>query len=133
MGLLAIGISAALLTATGAQAADTAAVDTNFISWLALAAAAISNGLTVWNFVQSPSRAANTAIAKLAELVTGQEKRIQSLEGELKHLPSKDAVTDLRIALAKIEGTVGRLEERLRPISNTVEHIDTFLRERGES
>lgn len=108
-------------------------MDSQVLAWLALAAAGISNGLTVWNFLQSPSRAAAVAVAKLTELVVEQDKRIQALEGELRHLPSKDAVNELKLVIAELKGTVGRLEERLRPISNTVEHIDSYLRTEGKN
>ena len=103
-------------------------MDSQVLAWLALAAAAISNGLTVWNFVQSPSRAAAAAVVKLTELVVAQDKRIQALEAELRHLPSKDSVNELKLTIAHLEGVIGRLEEQLTAVSATVRRVDDFLR-----
>lgn len=76
----------------------------------------------VYTFFATKSARADKALAEL-------DRRISAIENDMRHLPSKDAVTDLKLAIADLKGTVGRLEERLAPISSTVNHIDTFLRE----
>lgn len=57
------------------------------------------------------------------------DRRIQSVEGEIKHMPSKDMVNDIRLAMADMKGTVGTLTETLASVSRTVHRIDDYLRE----
>lgn len=61
--------------------------------------------------------------AKLVDL----DRRVQSIESELKHLPNKDDVNELKLAMAQLDGTVGRLDESLSGISRTVRRVEGFL------
>jgi len=58
------------------------------------------------------------------------DRRIQAVEGELKHLPDKDMVTDLRLALAELKGNVGALTGEMGSIARTVRRIEDYLQER---
>jgi hypothetical protein len=59
------------------------------------------------------------------------DRRIQAAEGELKHLPDKDTVNDLRLTLAQLQGTVTALSESMGSVSRTVHRIDNWLREKN--
>ncbi|MEZ5790486.1 MAG: hypothetical protein R3D34_06755 [Nitratireductor sp.] len=54
-------------------------------------------------------------------------RRIQTLENDMKHMPVKDDVIELKLALAKLEGTVGRLDENLGGVSRTVRRVEEYL------
>ena len=56
------------------------------------------------------------------------DRRIQTVESELKHLPDKDSVMELKLSIADLKGTVGTLGESMGSISRTVHRIDEYLR-----
>ena len=64
--------------------------------------------------------------------LTDLDRRTQAVENELKHLPSKDMVNDIRLAVADMRGTVGTLTETLASVSRTVHRIDDYLREEAK-
>lgn len=100
--------------------------------WLALAALAISVGGFIYAWLTSRSNV-NTEHLKSVDTTLGDHAlRIQAIEGELKHLPAKDDVNDLKLALAQLGGTVGRLDESLNGISRTVRRVEDFLMKEGK-
>jgi len=97
-------------------------------NWAGLMALLISLGTTVYAWFTSKSRVnaehLKAVDAKLAE----HSARIAELESEMRHLPAKDDVTELKLSIVKLEGTVGRLDEALSGVSRTVQRIDGYLR-----
>jgi phage shock protein A len=59
------------------------------------------------------------------------DRRIQAVEAELKHLPDKDTVNELKLSLAELKGTVSTLSESMGSVSRTVHRIDDWLREKN--
>ena len=57
--------------------------------------------------------------------------RIQAVETELKHLPDKDTVNELKLSLVELKGTVSTLSESMGSVSRTVHRIDDWLREKN--
>jgi hypothetical protein len=100
--------------------------------FLALAtglAAVLGAGLSIWNFIQSPSKSNANAIEKLVTKLTDHDRRIQAVENELHHLPDKDMVHELKIAIVELQGTVRGLSAELTTVSRTVINIDKYMRE----
>jgi predicted nucleic acid-binding Zn-ribbon protein len=64
---------------------------------------------------------------QIEETFSDHARRIQSLESDMKHMPAKDDVIELKLALAKLEGTVGRLDENLGGVSRTVRRVEEYL------
>lgn len=84
-----------------------------------------------------------TALASVDAALDAHEKRLIAMEGEFKHLPGRQDVSDLKLAISELSGTVGRLEEQLKgsvgrldeqvgSIGRTVHRIDDWLREEGK-
>ena len=97
------------------------------------AAAVLAAGLAWWNWLQSPSKANADAIKAMVEKLTEHDRRIQTIEGEMKHLPDKDAVTDLKVAIVELRGTVKAMDVQLAAVGRTVANIDGYLRKDGEN
>ena len=57
------------------------------------------------------------------------DRRIQTLETEFRHLPNKDAVVELKLALSELRGAVGILGESVGSVQRTVLRIDDFLKQ----
>jgi septal ring factor EnvC (AmiA/AmiB activator) len=77
------------------------------------------------------TRAKLNDFADLEAKVSEQEKRIAKLENEMIHLPSKDMVTEIKLAISELKGSVGQLGEKVSGMSRIVNVIDETLREKG--
>ncbi|MCK3776456.1 hypothetical protein MZK49_06905 [Ensifer sesbaniae] len=51
----------------------------------------------------------------------------------VKHLPDKDTVMELKLALAELKGTVSTLGETVGSVSRTVHRIDDYLRQKADA
>ncbi|WP_395815208.1 DUF2730 family protein [Devosia sp.] len=89
---------------------------------------AASAGTAIYAYFANRSRAAAKEITDLRAEVDALEKRVDKLETEMQHLPDKDMVSDLRLAIAKLEGTVSTLGEKVSGVARTVGVIDDVLR-----
>lgn len=69
----------------------------------------------------------------LEKTAVNHDRRIQRVEDELKHLPDKDTVVELRLALTELKGTVNTLGETVGSVSRTVHRIDDYLRQKAEA
>ena len=58
-----------------------------------------------------------SACTFLAEKVDRLEDRATRIEKDMEHLPDKDATNKLNVALARIEGEMSTLSERIKPIA----------------
>lgn len=67
------------------------------------------------------------AEAKLIE----HDRRVQTIEGEMKHLPDRDAQHRMELQLAEMNGKFGALEERLRPIAQVSIRLQEFMLEQA--
>ena len=65
--------------------------------------------------------------AKLIE----QDRRVQTIEGEMKHLPDRDAQHRMELQLAEMNGKFAALEERLRPIAQVSIRLQEFMLEQA--
>ncbi|MGO4558309.1 DUF2730 family protein [Mesorhizobium sp. 2RAF21] len=68
------------------------------------------------------------SLEAVGQSIAAHDRRIQAVEADLKHLPDKDSVNELKLTMAKLEGTVGRLDESLSSVQRTVLRIDDWLR-----
>lgn len=92
--------------------------------------------------LQAAATSAQTLL-NIDRILDDHEKRMLSMEGEFKHLPAREDVSELKLAIVELSGTVGRLEEQLKgsvgrldeqvgSIGRTVHRIDDYLREEGK-
>lgn len=109
--------------------------------WLVAANTIISLGTAAYALLTSGSKANSERIiqveAKLADgdrqfqdKLTDHDRRIQSIESELKHLPDKDTVVELRLSMAELSKKVAVMGESVGSVSRTVLRIDDYLHKR---
>lgn len=60
------------------------------------------------------------------------DRRIQSVEGELKHLPNREMTHELQIAMERIVGRLDTMDEKLKPIASTNHRLQEFLLEQAQ-
>lgn len=120
------------------------------VDWLAPVGAALATGLSIWNFIQSPSRQNAALIAKMGELidklkedtakevaaleakVMAVEARVGLLDNEIRHLPDRDTAHRLELAIAELNGKIGTLDERLKPVAAISDRMQEILLEQGK-
>lgn len=110
--------------------------------WLGLAALAISVGTFLWSRLTSDGKKAldelaahkgNTtrALGELDSRLDLHGERLQTIEGELRHLPDKDGVNELKVAITELRGAVGKIDAAFSAMQQTmqpaVRRIEDFL------
>lgn len=97
------------------------------LPWLSAATALLALATTLWSILSSPAR-------KAADRVTAAEVRLATLEREqlilsarVDGVPTREALHGLEMSLARLEAQMGRIDERLKPISATMERMQDAL------
>lgn len=96
--------------------------------WAGVAAFIISTLSMLYVFLTSKSRANEEKLDQLDKRVSSHGARLDAIDTELKHMPAKDDVTELKLNIAELRGVVGRLDESVSSISKAVDRIDGFIR-----
>ncbi|MCT7668212.1 DUF2730 domain-containing protein [Shinella kummerowiae] len=68
-------------------------------------------------------------LTKVEGKLVEHDRRIQTVEGEIKHLPTREAQHQIEIGLEKINGRLDTLAESLKPIRANGEMLNDLLRE----
>lgn len=70
--------------------------------------------------------------ARIFNRLDAVESRCSSIEAELRHLPSKDAMHNLEKALLKMEGKIDVISAKVEPIKAISERIQENMMEHGK-
>jgi hypothetical protein len=89
---------------------------------------AIAVGGLVYTWLTSRSTQNSVELKVALDKLVEHDRRIQNMEGELRHLPDKDGVNELKLAVVRLEGTVKALDVQLGAVGRTVANIDGYLR-----
>lgn len=100
--------------------------------WVGAALSIIALLTQLKNMLTADERKLDARLSQAEKTLIDHDRRIQSAETELQHLPNKDTVMDLKLALAELKGTVATLGESVGSISRTVHRIDDYLRNEGK-
>lgn len=112
-------------------------------AWVAMAAAIAALGSTLWQWISAPGRHAEVKVDSLrvelgGRLQTMQEaagrldERIGRIESELKHLPDKDTVYELKENLADLRGEMRAMLERVTAVAKTSSRLEDWLLQQGK-
>lgn len=58
------------------------------------------------------------------------ETRVERIQADIEHLPSKDFVHEMQLSQAKLEGAVSTLNERMTPMVRSLDRIEAAMIER---
>lgn len=100
-------------------------------SYLSPIALMISVATTIWTVFTSGSKKNAEELSEVKTELTKQERRIQRLEDELKHLPDKATTHRLELAMEKMSGRLSSMDERLKPIAAISERMQELLISQG--
>ncbi|QCI65538.1 DUF2730 family protein [Phreatobacter stygius] len=104
-------------------------------SWLSIIVTTVALTYTV---VASRSRAAKDDVEKnrteaagrhgaLALKIDQLDDRLTRAEGELEHLPDKDTAHRMKMAIARLEGRLETMDERLKPVAAMASRMQDYL------
>ena len=96
-------------------------------SWLGGFALVVSVLGTIYAWLTSRSNINAEHLKTVDILLAEHSEKIIALEHEFNHLPDKDAVTELKLSIAELKGTVGRLDEGMSGVSRTIRRVEDYL------
>ena len=73
----------------------------------------------------------STTFAEAFARLNRHENRISSIESDLRHLPNKDSVHELKLAIAALDKQMAVVVERVGPIKAIAERMQEVLLENG--
>ncbi|WP_186390375.1 DUF2730 family protein [Stappia sp. TSB10P1A] len=102
-------------------------------NWSGPIASLLAIASLIYTWITARSKINEQRLGGHERKLTEHDRRVQKLESEVSHLPRKDDVHELRVALAEVKGSVGRVEESIAGTDRTVRRIEQFLlREPGK-
>lgn len=109
--------------------------DTSFQSvmlWVAALSMLISFGTALWNIFSGPSKRNHTKLTDLEARMAAQDIELQRLRDKVEAMPNATMMHRLELALARMEGHIDRLDERLKPVTAIAERMQDLLIEQGK-
>lgn len=84
----------------------------------------------IYTWLTARSKATDTKITGHEKKLTTHDRRIQALEGEIKHLPDKDDFNDMKVAMEQIKGDMGQIRESNAASGRAIRRVEEFLMNR---
>jgi hypothetical protein len=100
--------------------------------WLYVANTAIALAAAAYAWLTARSKANSAHLKAVDAMLDDHKQRIGAIEGEMRHMPAKDDVHELKIAIAELRGTIGRLDESHNGVSRIVNRIEAYLLDQGK-
>lgn len=107
----------------------------NLSQWVGLALSVIALAGIVWGWATAGDKKAVEGLAGkikgVGDKLDDHEKRIQSMEGEMKHLPSKDMVHDLQMTMKDIQIEMANLKAETQGAARASRRVEEYLIEKA--
>jgi hypothetical protein len=117
--------------------------------WFTIALASASLIGTLWAIISKPGAKAQEDVQRLSAIVADKaeqiefaelEERVRVTEGQLaavradlQHLPDKDTSHRMEMAIARLEGRLETMDERLKPVAAMASRMQDFMLEEARS
>ena len=114
------------------------------IVWAAAISTLLSLGTAVWTMMSSPARRNDARLVDLAlkldTIAQAQatraeiaERRLQRLEDQMAERPNREMMHRLELSLERMEGHIGMLDERLKPVAAIAERMQEVMLAQSKS
>ena len=100
--------------------------------WISAAIAIITLITLIKNSLTSGERKLDERMTKVETKMIDYDRRIQTIQSELNHMPNKETAHNLQIAMERIVGRLDTMDERLRPIASTNHRLQEYLLEQAK-
>jgi hypothetical protein len=101
------------------------------LPWISGAISIITLLTLLKNMLSSGEKELAAKVSKVEAKLVEYDRRIQALEGELKHMPDRDTTHRMEIAMTEISGKLAVMAERLKPIEAIGERLQETLMEQA--
>ena len=105
----------------------------DLLMWLGVAGTLLGIANTAWIMFGRAAKPLTDKIAEYRKDLVDHDRRIQAVESELRHLPSRLDVSKLEITTTRLEGDLKTLNDQLGTLNHTVRRIDDYLRKAGSA
>lgn len=100
----------------------------NFDQWLARLGPVLGLGALFYAWLTSRSTKNSQRLDKVEELQVQQTLLLEKIATELEHRPRQDSVTELKIEITRLTGTVKVLASEVGSVKSSVDLMDGWLR-----
>ncbi|MBB4302337.1 hypothetical protein GGD81_001364 [Rhodobium orientis] len=98
-----------------------------FKTWVGTIGGGLGAVSVVYTWLTSRSATNAAELQKHSELLTETTRRVDAIEGEMRHLPDKDTVHKMELAMAEIRGELGQMSASAQATQRTVQRIEAHL------
>nr|WP_319388179.1 DUF2730 family protein [uncultured Cohaesibacter sp.] len=99
--------------------------------WIAIITGGLGLLVSAVGYLRQPSKDNSDKISKLTSGVDDLDRRVQSIEDEIKHLPDKEQSHRLEMGIERLSGRLDTLDEKLKPIGGIANRLQEFLLEQA--
>ncbi|MGD9476131.1 DUF2730 family protein [Shinella sp. G-2] len=99
------------------------------VPWIGLSISIFTLFGLVRNALTSGEKKLEERLTKTESKLIDHDRRIQTVEGEMKHLPDRETAHNLQISMERIAGRLDTMDERLKPIAATNHRLQEYLLE----
>lgn len=100
-----------------------------FLQWAGAAGLILGIVNTMWTMVGRGTKPFSDRMDKHSGDLKDHDRRIQTLEGLVPHLPTSRQVQDLRVTVERLDVHLKALDKTIEAFGRTVLRIDDYLRE----
>lgn len=96
-----------------------------------LLAVLISVGSTVWMWLTAGSRSNATELLAAGERLDAHDRRIQSVEQEIRHMPDRETVHRLELTMKDMQTQIAAMAASAEATERTARRVEQFLIDRA--
>ncbi|MEO1986613.1 MAG: DUF2730 family protein [Martelella sp.] len=102
------------------------------LAWLTAANSIIALGSFFYAWLTSRAKGNSEKLDKLEDKVVDHDRRIQDVESEMRHLPDKDTVMELKVAVTELKGAVATISKSSEATERATRRVEEFLLSRKD-
>lgn len=95
--------------------------------WVIAAMTILNFGGLIQNMLSRGEKALGEKVKGHEKTLTDHDRRIQAVEGELKHLPNKDTVNKLQVDMTELKGDIALIAKSSEATERATRRVEEFL------
>lgn len=96
-------------------------------TWLSVVALLISSGTFFYAWLTSRAKNNSSEISGIKKAAKEHDRRIQTVESELLHLPTKDNVHKMNVEMAQMQGTISTISAQVASMNLGFGRLETYI------
>ena len=96
--------------------------------WVGIISGVVALIVSVVSYLRQPSKDNAVKLDEQGKQIDMLTRRVDRNENQIKHMPTKDEFSDLRLAVANTNGELKAISTSMVAIGHTVQNIDEALR-----